>query len=455
VTPRSARHDTAGDRGPRILHLDHTSSAGGAEYALARMLQASPPWQPMLLLARTGLGAYAPLSHLVPLQFTGVRQRAGASSGGVQVVLDATARLLVQAAAVRIHPGFRSADLIDANTARAAAYGALAARTRRVPFVVHLRDMTDADALGPSGLATMTRLVLPRADGVIANSRATLASAAPWLRADAATAVIPSASGLTHAGPARAREAGEARGVGGGVGGGGGGGGGGGERAEGVADVESAAVSGGAADVADVGHGSEPLVVGMLARIDPWKGQDLLLEAFTAALGDRAARLQFAGAPLFGHTDFADRLRARAEMSGVADRVDFLGHVDDVSALLETWDVAVHYSTRPEPLGQNVLQYLAAGASTIVADEGGPTEWVEDGVNGLRAKPRDIRSLSDALARLASSPELRARLGAAAMATPGLLDDHEVAMAHADFYAQVLSHYAQNPGTRTRRRLVE
>jgi hypothetical protein len=32
------------------VHIDHTSAAGGAEYALARMLQASPPWLPMLLL---------------------------------------------------------------------------------------------------------------------------------------------------------------------------------------------------------------------------------------------------------------------------------------------------------------------------------------------------------------------------------------------------------------------
>ncbi|WP_308467487.1 glycosyltransferase family 4 protein [Rathayibacter soli] len=403
MTPHADQHRDVLDRGmpelpgPRVLHLDHTSSAGGAEYALARMLHADPPWQPLLLLAGgKGLGAYESLSGTIPIRFCGVDQKAGASSSGTRVLLDATTRLLAQAATVAMHPAFRSADLIDANTARAAAYGALAARTRRVSFVVHLRDLTDADALGRSGLTTMTRLVLPRADGVIANSQTTLAAAMPWLRADAVRAVIPSASGLTHV-PARAHARKVVRGKG------------------------------------------EPLMVGMLARIDPWKGQDFLLDAFAATLSDSNARLQFAGAPLFGHTDFEDQLRLNAKQLGVADRVDFLGHVDDVPALLATWDVAVHYSTRPEPLGQNVLQYLAAGVPTIVADEGGPTEWVEDDVNGLRARPRDIRSLSAALSRLASAPELRARLGAAAVATPGLLDDHEVAAAHAAFYAKVLS----------------
>jgi glycosyltransferase involved in cell wall biosynthesis len=383
------------------VHIDHTSAAGGAEYALARMLQASPPWLPMLLLPeKPTMGPYATLST-VPVRHSGVAQHAGASSGGTRVMVDASARLLAQAVAVRTHPGFRTADLVDANTARAAAYGAMAARTSNVPFVVHLRDMTDPDALGRFGFATMTRLVLPRADGVIANSRATLASAAPWVRPHTATAVIPSATGLTH---------GRARGA----------------------------------------H-SGPLVVGMLARIDPWKGQELLLDAFAQALRDGSARLQFAGAPLFGHTDFDERLRTRAEQLGIADRVDFLGHVDDVQRLLSSWDIAVHFSTRPEPLGQNVLQYLAAGLATVVADEGGPAEWVTDGGNGLRAAPRDIRSLAAALDRLASSPQLRERLGAAASVTPGLLDDHEVALAHSDFYADVLAGRQLTPRTRPAR----
>ena len=72
----------------------------------------------------------------------------------------------------------------------------------------------------------------------------------------------------------------------------------------------------------------------------------------------------------------------------------------DVPRLLDTWDVAVQFSTRPEPLGQNVLQYLAAGCAVVVADEGGPAEWIEDGVNGLRVTPRDVGALAEALRAL-------------------------------------------------------
>ena len=384
--------DAARPTHPRVLHLDHTTVAGGAEFALLRMLQAGAPWSPYVMIAPTeeqGLGVYAGLPDDVPRRFIGVRQPAGVSWGGFGLQVVAAVRLVAQAIATRMHRAFRRADLVDANTARAAAYGALAARLSRVPFVVHVRDMTDADALGRTGRFLMTRVILPRADGIISDTHPPLDSARPYLRPDALVSVIPSASGI------RLRQALPPRAPGG-------------------------------------------VRVGMLARIDPWKGQRLLLDAFAEAFAGTDARLEFAGAAPFGHDDFLAELHERTEELGITDQVVFHGHVSDVDALIEQWDIAVQASTRPEPLGQNVLQYLAAGRAVVVADEGGPTEWVRDDLNGLQFAARDVHSLAGVLARLGSDAALRARLGAAAAATPGLLDDAEVAEAHADFYREVI-----------------
>lgn len=379
-------------RPTRVAHLDHTSAPGGAQFALTRMLSAGAEWQPMLLVPRgESGGVFSPLEGRVPIRVGGVRQPPGVSSGSIAPLIAATARLIIQTAATRFDRGFRSADLIDANTARSAAYGALAARSARVPLVIHLRDFVDVDSLGRFGFGMMSRLALPRADGVVANSHATLASAQPHLRSDAVTAVIPSASGLVR--------------------------------------------SSGANPAAD---SAGPLRVGMLARIDPWKGQLLLLDAFADAFADGDERLEFAGGAPFGHGDFIDELRDRATELGIGDRVAFLGHVEDVSRVLQRWDIAVQASLRPEPLGQNVLQYLAAGVPTIVADEGGPAEWIENEGNGIRVTPRDRAALSGALHRLAADTGLRSRIAAAALRTPGLLTDAEVMTAHADFYRRVL-----------------
>ena len=375
-----------------MAHLDHTSASGGAELALARMLSTEVGWQPVLLVPPSGHGGvYGASATRVPVRVRGVAQPAGVSGGGRRAVVGAAARLAVQAAVTRVDPAFRTADVVDANTARAAAYGALAARTSRVRFVIHLRDLVERDSLGGVGFTMMSRIALPRADGVIANSRSTLETARPFLRAEAITTVIPSASGLVR----------EPRGR------------------------PGAAQAG-------------PLRVGMLARIDPWKGQLLLVDAFAAAFPDGDERLELAGGAPFGHEAFADRVRSRARELGIQSRVSLLGHVEDVGGLLREWDIGVQASLRPEPLGQNVLQYLAAGVPSIVADEGGPAEWIADGRNGIRVPPRDPAALGAALRALASDPALRARISSAAVATPGLLTDAEVVRAHAAFYAEVL-----------------
>ena len=376
----------------RVAHLDHTSAPGGAQLALARMLSEHDSWQAVLLVPPSGRGgAFADLVGCVPVHVGGISQPPGVSSSAWTSVIGAAARLAIQAAATRMDRGFRTADIVDANTARSAAYGAIAARTSSVPFVIHLRDFVDADSLGRFGRLAMSRLALPRADGVVANSRATLESAKPFLRADALTAVIPSASGLGRVPAAQRRRS-----------------------------------------------SGQPLRVGMLARIDPWKGQVLLLEAFAAAFGDGDERLEFAGSALFGHDRFVAELRARADELGLGDRVEFLGQVDDIEPLLHRWDIGVQSSLRPEPLGQNVLQYLAAGLPSIVADEGGPAEWIENGRNGIRVAPRDRVALTDALRQLAGDGAMRARIATAAARTPGLLTDAEVVEAHGEFYRKIL-----------------
>lgn len=379
------------ERSPRVVHLGHTTVAGGAELGLARMLRADPPWHATVLHAPdpTGDGVFDDLPASIETEQIGVAQPYGASDATAPRAAAIGARLVAQALATRFHPAFRRADIVVANSTRAAAYGALAVAASRKPFVVYLHDIVDQESLGAFGVAMMTSVVLPRADGVIANSKATLASAEPYLRIDAVREIIPGASGVTGQGRG-SREPG-------------------------------------------------PLRVGMLARIDPWKGQMLLLDAFAQAFSTGDEILEFAGGAPFGHDDYAAALHARAETLGIADRVRFLGHVDGIDCLLRRWDVGVQASMRAEPLGLNVLEYLDASLAVVVAAEGGPIEWVRDEVNGLAVTPRNVGALAGALRRLGADETLRARLGAAAGRTPGLTGDHIVAEQHAQAYRRVIA----------------
>lgn len=374
---------------PRIVHLAHTTEAGGAEMALRRLLDAETGWEPGILIPAASADDDVFEGMQAPRWTRGVRQPVGASARpGIGLVVFG-ARLFAQAALTRWHHAVRDSDLVVANSTRSAAYGALALVGTRRPFAVHLRDQITPDSLGRFGYRMMTKVILPRADGVVANSQSTLDTAEPFLRRDALAKVIASPAGLDRLGQDRPHDG--------------------------------------------------PLRIGMLARLDPWKGQLALLEAFAQAFADdRGVELEFAGAALFEHEAYADELRERAAELGVADRVHLRGHISEIAPLLARWNIAVQYSLRPEPLGQNVLQCLAAGTAVVVADEGGPTEWVRHEQNGLRVTPREPALLAEALRRLVDDEALRAALSAEAIRTPGLLSDADIATIHSDFYRDVI-----------------
>lgn len=70
--------------------------------------------------------------------------------------------------------------------------------------------------------------------------------------------------------------------------------------------------------------------------------------------------------------------------------------------------------SRREGYGMVVREAMAYGRAVVVTDVGGLRDAVDDGVDGLRVPPRDVRALRAAIERLLADPGLRERLGAAA-----------------------------------------
>src|SRR5690606_24077178 len=79
-------------------------------------------------------------------------------------------------------------------------------------------------------------------------------------------------------------------------------------------------------------------------------------------------------------------------------------------------DVLVSCSRIAEPFGFSVVEAMSLGKPVIAAAEGGPAELITHAESGWLFRPRDEHDLADALARVASSPEERARVGVRARA---------------------------------------
>jgi len=106
-------------------------------------------------------------------------------------------------------------------------------------------------------------------------------------------------------------------------------------------------------------------------------------------------------------------LRDLAASLGIADRVSFLGHCEDVASVLARADVFV-LPSRSEAFPNGAIEAMAAGLPVVANAVGGLLDLIDDGETGVLVKPDDPVALADAIEALVLSPERAATLGAAA-----------------------------------------
>ncbi len=148
--------------------------------------------------------------------------------------------------------------------------------------------------------------------------------------------------------------------------------------------------------------------VGLVGRLQPWKGQDRLLQA-QALLRDRGHRIHtvIVGGDAHGFSpEYASSLPACIDRLGLADAVTMTGQVADAGPYIGQMDILVNASD-PEPFGIVVLEGMARGVAVVAVDSGGPSEIIDDGRTGVLARSGAPDALADALERLLDSPDLR------------------------------------------------
>lgn len=163
---------------------------------------------------------------------------------------------------------------------------------------------------------------------------------------------------------------------------------------------------------AALGLADDEFAVGISGRLQPWKGQDVVIRAAASLLHARPhTRLFVIGEALFGLDEpYAAGLRQLATELDIADRVTFTGFRADVPDCLAALDVAVHASVTPEPFGLALIEAMAAGTPVIAADGGATREIIRPGVDGLLTPPGDSEALATALLALCDDIDLRFKL---------------------------------------------
>ncbi len=156
-------------------------------------------------------------------------------------------------------------------------------------------------------------------------------------------------------------------------------------------------------------HGSP--VVGNVAALVPHKGQRHLIEA-AAIVVTRVPDARFV---IAGEGELRPALERQIKDHHLEKHVFLAGFRPDILSVHKGFDIFV-MSSVTEGLGTSLLDAMACGKPIVATTAGGMPEVVADGATGLLVPPRDHQSMAEAIVKLLTNPELRARMGGAGLA---------------------------------------
>lgn len=159
----------------------------------------------------------------------------------------------------------------------------------------------------------------------------------------------------------------------------------------------------------------KPITIGVVSRLEPIKGMDLVVPAFAKVheefpntrllvAGDGSLR-EWMEAQVVGRGQRAEGRGLEAEgnrdTSSVEESVTFVGRKgqDELQAYYDQIDVLLMPS-RSEGFGLTAVEGMARGCVPVVADTGGLPEVVQDGVNGLLHRPEDVEDMAEKIKSL-------------------------------------------------------
>jgi glycosyltransferase involved in cell wall biosynthesis len=182
-----------------------------------------------------------------------------------------------------------------------------------------------------------------------------------------------------------------------------------------------------------LGVDSDAPVAICVARLDPQKGIDVLIQALARMGVTTEARFWLVGdGPLAATLERS----ARRLPEG---RVLFLGRRDDVPALLAASDIFV-LPSRAETLSLALIEAMAAGLPCVVTDVGDAGRLVADGVSGFLVPPDDAGALEAGLTAALADRNLREAMGREARRRATTLTADRMAAGVQEVYVALLSH---------------
>jgi glycosyltransferase involved in cell wall biosynthesis len=171
----------------------------------------------------------------------------------------------------------------------------------------------------------------------------------------------------------------------------------------------------------DLGLAATDRVVGVIGRLKPDRGYDVILKGFKRL----TQRLEGVKLVIVGRSSqIGESIKKPLTDLGIEKNVVLAGYrVDDYFSMISTFDVFVMMRAGSDGTARALREVMAMGKPALVSDRGMLPELVEHGKDGF-VTPDEL-TLAEAMERLLTDDALRARLGEAARSKAQALWDYK------------------------------
>jgi glycosyltransferase involved in cell wall biosynthesis len=161
----------------------------------------------------------------------------------------------------------------------------------------------------------------------------------------------------------------------------------------------------------------ETCLVGMVGRVQHWKGQHYFLEIieqyFKTHESDKHTKFILVGDPFPGYENLAVELVLDIKRRQLNDRVFYIGYRADIPTVLKSIDLLVLPSTSPDPLPTVVLEAMASSKAVLATAQGGALEMVVEHSTGRFMPINDAKKSATILSEMLSDKEALKKMGEA------------------------------------------
>ena len=157
---------------------------------------------------------------------------------------------------------------------------------------------------------------------------------------------------------------------------------------------------------------SEAVVLGMVGRIDPLKGQAFVIDVFEKLYESFPnLHVAFVGEPTKNEgDDYYKKLKKRVKKSNASNRVHFIPFISDVEKAYAAFDISM-MASKGETFGMVTIEAMMAGLPVVGTSSSGTPEILSNGKHGLLYTPDHIEEAVNCITKLLEEPDFRKKLG--------------------------------------------